>query len=445
MESLAGSGEETGQPLGRSVAGWALSALASPPVVRLMAGPALWLPGRGPRGERIDLTQFARIIVLRLDEIGDVTMTSAFLRELRRNVPGARITLMVKPTLRNLVERCPHVNEVLTVDESAGANPPEWRRRGRAVRWARAHLAPRRFDLAILPRWDADYHQATFLAYASGARCRVGYSEAVTAHKRRVNRGYDTLLTHALLDATVKHEVERTLDLIRFLDGTVEEDRLELWLGPEDDADAEAVFRDHPVGAGEPVVGLAPAGGNSPLKQWPTRHFVELGRRIHRAGSGRILVVGGQGEEALGTEIERALGPPAINMIGKTTLRQMAALLKRCHLIVGNDAGPMHVAAAVGVPVVALFGSSCPHRFGPWGNGHRVLGRALPCSPCFHPDHLDRCVRCIFDRPYCIQDIPVEQVHRAVEDILQHGPNALHAVAQDARAGSSSSMDRAGF
>lgn len=418
MGSLAGSGEGTGRSLGRTIAGWALSALASPPVVRLMAGPALWLPGRGPRGERIDLTQFARILVLRLDEIGDVTMTSAFLRELRRNVPGARITLVVKPTLRNLVERCPHVNEVLTVDWSAGADLPEWRRRGRAVRWARAHLAPRRFDLAILPRWDADYHQATFLAYASGARWRVGFSETVTAHKRRVNRGYDSLLTHALEDATVKHEVERTLDLIRFVGGTVEEDRLEAWLGPEDDAYAETVFHDHQVGSGEPVVGLAPSGGNSPLKQWPVHHFIELGRRILRACPSRLLVVGGQGEEALGAEIERALAPFTINVVGATTLRQMAALLKRCQVVVGNDAGPMHVAAAMGIPVVALFGASCPHRFGPWGNGHRVLWTPLPCGPCFQTPHVSCCSQCIFDRPHCILGIAVEEVQRAVEEIL---------------------------
>lgn len=395
-----------------------MSALASPPAVRLLVGPALWLRGRRSHGERIDLAHIARVLVLRLDEVGDVTMTTAFLREVRRNLPRAWITLVVKPTLRNLVERCPHVNEVLTYDWRARAELAEWRRRWRAVRWAWTHLVPRRFDLAILPRWDADYHQATFLAYASGAPWRVGYSETVTAHKRRVNRGFDLLLTHALEDATPKHEVERPLDLIRFLGGTVEEDRLEVWPGPEDDAYAERIFRDRQVASGEVLVGFAPSGGNSPLKQWPVHHFVELGRRFHRVCSGRLLVVGGQGEEALGVEIERALGPSTINLVGATTLRQMAALLKRCHLVVGNDAGPMHVAAALGVPVVALFGASCPHRFGPWGNGHRVLWTPLPCGPCFQTPHVSCCSQCIFDRPHCILGIAMEEVQRAVEEIL---------------------------
>lgn len=383
-----------------------------------MLGPILWLRGRGSRGERIDLGHIARVLVLRLDEIGDVTMTSAFLRELRRNVPGGWITLVVKPAVRNLVERCPHVNEVLTYDWGGRADLPEWRRHRRAVRWARAHLAPRRFDLAILPRWDADYHQATFLAYASGARWRVGYSETVTAHKRRVNRGHDSLLTHPLDGGAVKHEVLRTLELIRSLGGTIEADRLDVWLGPEDDAYAENVFRESGVASGELVVGVAPSGGNSPLKQWPVQHFIELGRRMQRPSPSRALVVGGQGEEALGGEIERGLGPSTINLVGKTTLRQMAAVLKRCQVVVGNDAGPMHVAAAMGIPVVALFGASCPHRFGPWGVGHRVLWTALPCSPCFQPQHESCCSQCIFDKPYCILGITVEAVQRAVEEIL---------------------------
>lgn len=418
VAGAAGRGEVALRPLARSAVGRAVSALASPLAVRLTVGPIFWIRRRGARDEPIDLVRLARILVLGLDEIGDVTMTSAFLRELRGNVPGGWITLVVKPAARNLAERCPHVNEVLTYDWSAGADLPEWRRRWRAIRWAWAHLLSRRFDLAILPRWDADYHQATFLAYASGARWRVGYSETVTAHKRRVNTGHDSLCTHVLEDATVKHEVERTLELIRFIGGTVGEDRLELWLGQEDHAYADMVLREAQVEPGEPIIAFAPSGGNSPLKQWPVSHFIELGRRIRAGCPSRILILGGSGEEALGAEIEHMLGPPTINVVGRTTLRQMAAVLKRCHLFVGNDAGPMHIAAAMGIPVVALFGASCPHRFGPWGNGHRVLWTPLPCGPCFQTPHVSCCSQCIFDRPHCILGITVEEVQRAVEEIL---------------------------
>src|SRR5512141_888224 len=117
------------------------------------------------------------MLVVRLDEIGDVVLMSAFLRELRRNASDASITLVVKPGTRELVERCPYVNEVLPFDWGASGRMATLRLRARAAAMARKELWPRRFDLALHPRWDADYYQASFLTYFSGAATRVGYSE----------------------------------------------------------------------------------------------------------------------------------------------------------------------------------------------------------------------------------------------------------------------------
>lgn len=398
----------------------ALCWLGSPKAVSLLGEPLFWFLGLRRKRPEMDLSQVKRALVVRLDEIGDVVMTTPFLRELRRNLPSAWITLVVKPAIYNLVERCPYVNEVLTYDWSARGRLWQLRRHGRALRLAWLHLWQRRFDLAILPRWDADPYHGAFFLYFSGAPWRVGYSEKVIEHKRRVNNGCDRLLTHVRNDGTLKHEVEHNLDLIRFLGGTVREQRLELWLGEEDQAFAESLLQEHGVQPGELVVGLGPSGGNSPLKQWPARSFTELGRWLQAEHGARVLVVGGPWEEALGWEIERGVGSAAINVVGKTTLRQMAALLERCHLYVGNDAGPMHVAAAMGTPVVAIFGSSCHHRFGPWGNGHTILCAALPCSPCSRAYHLDRCVRCAFEQPHCLLGITLDQVKAAVSDHIRH-------------------------
>jgi ADP-heptose:LPS heptosyltransferase len=190
---------------------------------------------------------------------------------------------------------------------------------------------------------------------------------------------------------------------------------LELWLSEEDKAFAEEVLEKHDVQAGEVIVGFGLSGGSSALKQWPTVNFIELGSWLQAEYRARIVLVGGPGEEALGRKIEEGLNSLVINMIGRTSLRQMAALLQRCHLYIGNDAGPIHVAAAIGIPMVALFTSSCPHRFGPWGNNHIIIiWPALPCSPCFQEGHLDRCKTCIFDQPHCLLSITVEQVKEAV-------------------------------
>jgi heptosyltransferase-2 len=380
--------------------------------------PFFWLLGLRRNQQDIDLQQVRRVLIMRLDEVGDVVMSAPFLRELRRNLPDAWITLIVKPALYNLIQLCPYVNEVLTYDWGTKGYFSALQRHWRALKLSQQHLWRRSFDLAIIPRWDTDYYYATFLSYFSGAPWRVGYSEKVIDRKRRLNKGFDCLLTHVLYDDTLKHEVEHDLQVIRFLGGTIREDRLELWLSPEDEAFAEKILREHGVQSTALVVGFGPSGGNSLLKQWPVGNFVELGRWIQTKFRSYILIVGGPGEEELGSEMEHELGPSAINMVGKVTLRETAALLKQCQLFVGNDAGPMHLAAGIEIPVIALFGSSCHHRFGPWGNAQTVLWQELPCSPCSHLSHLDRCVRCIFDAPHCILSITVEQVKQAVSEHL---------------------------
>jgi lipopolysaccharide heptosyltransferase II len=392
--------------------------LMSPQATRLIGEPLFWLMGRRRNGSEIVLSQVKRVLVVRLDEIGDVVMTTPLLRELRRNLPDAWIALVVQPAAHNLVATCPYVNQVLTFDWRVEGRLANLRSHGRALRLARRRLWRSRFDLGILPRWDADHCHGTFLLYVSGARWRMGYSERDNARKKRLNAGFDRLLTHALEDATLKHEVERNLHVLRALGGKVRDDPLELWLDEEDEAFAREVLEHHDVGLAELIVGFGPSGGHSPLKQWPPARFAELGRWLQAKYGARIMVFGGPGEEPLGREIGQGLDFPPIDMVGRTTLRQSAALLSRCHVFIANDTGLMHVAAATGIPVVALFGSSCPHRFSPWGKDGTVLWSRLPCSPCFQEGHAYCCRTCVFDQPRCMVDLAVEQVESAVERYL---------------------------
>jgi ADP-heptose:LPS heptosyltransferase len=225
-------------------------------------------------------------------------------------------------------------------------------------------------------------------------------------------------LTHPLGCRAPKHEVENSLELIRALGASVQEKHLELWLGGEDTAFAKGIFQQASVLPTETIVALCPAGGTSPLKQWPVNRFVELGRWLQAKRDVRLALVGGPGEEALGAEIERRLDAPAINLIGRTTLRQLAAVLRECSLYVGNDTGPMHVAAAMNAPVIALFGSSCHHRFHPWTQNYQVIANKLPCSPCASDPHRDRCVECIYDHPRCMHELPLERVKEAISTML---------------------------
>jgi len=396
----------------------ALSWLATPQAAILFGEPFFHLAGMRRRNTG-SLSQVKRALVVRLDEIGDVVMTTSFLRELRRNLPEAWITLVVKSQIYNLVELCPYVNEVLTYDWKVKGRLVNLRRHGRALRLAWRHLWRHRFDLAILPRWDTDYYHGTFLLYFSGARWRVGYSENVIDRKKSLNGGFDRLLTFPLNDNTLRHEVEHNLDVIRYLGGHVQDDRLELWMSKEDETFAERFLTKAGVKLDNLLVGLAPGAG-VPKRLWPIDRFAQLGVWLQNVYGAQILVVGGPGEEPLGEELERALGTSMVNAVGRTTLRQMAALLKHCWLFVGNDAGPMHIAAAVGVPVVELschprsgspYSANSPLRFGPWGVSHMVLQPSNSRPPC-----VDECVA---DHAHCILSITVEQVKEAVAEQLR--------------------------
>ena len=378
--------------------------------------PLFWLMGRRRKSQPA-LADARRILVVRLDQIGDFVLTTPFLRELKRCAPLARITLVVKPELAALAASCLYVDEVLTFDWHLSKRSEDYKRRLRAVKFCAAHLWPKRFDLAIVPRWDADWYCQTFLAYLSGAPSRIGYSEDVDFIKRIHNHGYDRLLTRTLHEKSVTHEAERSLEILRTLGGTVTETSLPT--GPDAAADAWAAawMVDSEIPADAPLIALGPFAGNSVLKQWPLPSFAALGRRLIASGA-RLVVVGGSGDREQAKRLCAEVGPGALTLTG-ATLPQTAALLRRCSLFAGNDSGPMHLAAAAGIPVVALFGPSCPHRFRPWTPKAEVVWHPLPCSPCARAEagenHADCCTVCIYPQPLCMESITVEEVHAAIE------------------------------
>ncbi|WP_041975135.1 glycosyltransferase family 9 protein [Pyrinomonas methylaliphatogenes] len=394
--------------------------LTSPSVALAFGESFFRLLGMRCKGREIDLlSQVKRVLIVRLDEIGDVVMTTPFLRELRRNLPDAWMTLVVKPAVYNLVERCPYVDEVLTYDWSVAwtkrASLVKVTRHSRAIRLALKRLWWRNFDLAILPRFDIDYYHGNFLAYFSLARWRVGYSEDVTEDKRIVNKGSDRLLTHPVKVSNHIHEVERNLDLIRFLGGTVGSSRLETWLSTEDERVAENVLTSNGVNPVKDTVIAFCLGAGQAKRIWPVDRFIKVARWVKEKYSAMIIVIGGKDESGLGHRLRQEIGENVVNMAGRTTLRETTALLKRCVLYVGNDTGPMHIAAAVGTPVVGIFchpldgdplHSNSPARFGPWKVFSCIVQPHVPMSPCSDA--------CMDYKPHCILNVSVEQVCEAI-------------------------------
>jgi ADP-heptose:LPS heptosyltransferase len=367
----------------------------------------------------VDVKGARSIVVVRSDGIGDLVLMSPFLRELRRSNPSAWITLVVDAKFGNLVELCPHVNEVLGFDLNYRGRTIVPALVLRAWRLSRRLLRARRFDLALVPRWDVDLYHSAYLAYFSGASSRVAYSENVHPGKQLSNRDFDNLLTRAIDDRTCKHELERNLDFLREEGGKVEDDRLEVWLSEEDRETARRALSSRGVAANELMIGIGLSAGHT-KRLWPLERFVELGNLLKREFEARFIITGGSEDRVRGLTFQEELGNAAINLAGDFTLRQTAALLERTQLVITNDSGPMHLAAAAGAAVIEIschpkggdaLHANSPARFHPWCKDYVVLQPERSLEPCTG--------FCEWHEAHCILGVSVEMVQEAARTLME--------------------------
>jgi heptosyltransferase-2 len=364
------------------------------------------------------MPQPRQVLVVQLADLGDIILTSPFLRELRRFLPGTRIVLAVQPSMADLLKYCPYIDGLVAYDWRTVRN---WQTafKGNARWWWKSLWTMRRsfwkdrFDTAISLRWNNDPCQAAslILMYASGASRRVAYVDEANDFKLLSMRYVDKLITEGPVRGPLLHEVEYQRDILRFLGARPQDTGLEVWTSPEDERFAQDLLARHGLTADDRLVALAP-GARWAFRRWPEGRFRELGRWLQEDHGASILIMAGKSERDLARRIAGGLQEKrTLNLAGKTTLRQMAAVLKRCQLFVGNDSGPLHVAAACGVPALGLFGTGEYERFRPWGPKQGVIRLGLTCNPCSE--------NCHFAEARCIQGITVDQVKRALAEKLK--------------------------
>ena len=355
------------------------------------------------RGRQQPEIATTRILVIRLDEIGDMVMMSSFLRELRRGYPKAHITLVVKPAVYNLVELCPYVDEILTFPKVNGRGA-FYVRLFQSLCFSFRHFRKKKYRLALVPRFDADAgYGAGLLAFLSGAARRIGYSEMVLPSKSLSDKGYDGFYTNVLAPDPdkVRHEVERGIDVLHSLDIRTRNTGLNVWTSEQDDVHAISLL-------GEKGAQLRVAlflGAGSPRREWPVQSFIETAKILLRQVNIEWVILG-NGKN----EVEKAVaffqsGASCCNLVNQLTLRETISVMRLCDMYLGGDTGPMHMAAALGKPGVVL---SC-HPVGGdenYCNSDMTILRPIPFSGCEHG--------CQSDKPHCITRVPVEEVVQAV-------------------------------
>jgi heptosyltransferase-2 len=381
-----------------------------------------WIGSRilGPRActGTPDPSRVRRVLVIRLDGIGDVVLNTPLLRELRLLFPQAKLTLVVLQGCLSLMETCPYVDRVLGY---TAKTPRFGKRLWRVVRhllYARRHFWAGDFDLAIVPRFDTDDDDVAYLAYFSRAKWRLAYAESATPRKRQLDRGKDALFTHILDSSGTKHEVERNLDVVRFLGARAPGSELELWATQEDYASVRRL-----LGAGgrrleDLLIAVVPGAGQA-RKVWPWRRFSDVCSWLIDTYAAQIVLIGGEGDRDTAKQIVSQVGAEILDVTGALSLREVFALLQQCQLFIGNDTGSMHMAAAAGVPIIGVNGHALsakvdhelsPLRFGPWRARSRIVRPSRSTPPCD--------AGCLAHAPHCILAVSVEDVTRAAATLL---------------------------
>ena len=336
------------------------------------------------------------ILVIKLRYIGDVLLATPVLRALRERFPEARVAVAVNRGTEDILRGNPDLNEVLVVERGGPAE--QWR--------FLREIRRRRFD-CVIDLTDGD--RSAILARFSGAPVRIGLNEE---HRWR------GLLYTAVArpGPEMTHRLERDLEAVRPLGIQPKAWPLTLNTSPEDDEAAARLLNEATGGQVSRVkrlVMLQP-GARYWFKAWPPERFAELAGRLAGKHGCTILIGGDAKERELAEAIRGAAGKAAVSLAGRLTLLQYAAVLKRCALFVGNDNGPMHMAAALGVPVVALFGPSNPSEWGPRGSRTEVIYKGLDCRRCFHPT-------CTRGEDSCMRQITVDEVFAAAGRLLAQG------------------------
>ncbi len=345
------------------------------------------------------MTTPQKILVMRLRGIGDVILSTPVLDNLHRAFPEAEIDYLTEPPSAPLLHNHPLIKRVHVLAHRQWQKQP-WRGQLRAnwnfIRELRAQKYDVVIDLFGNPR-------TALLTYLTRAPLRVGFRFRVRrfAYNRVVTPRGDQL-----------HAVEFNLDVLRALNIPIATTQLNVAVAPS--AIVEAFWREHNLESYAPVIAFNAFGGWY-TKRWPLASFAELGDRLQRELNARVILLWGPNEWEEVQQMANMMQTQAL-IAPQTDLPDLAALLARVNLLVANDSGPMHLAAALQTPVVAIFGPTRPHLQGPWGEGHTIVTKeGLPCLGC-------NGLTCKIVTHDCMQKLAVETVINVVCKHLQNLP-----------------------
>ncbi len=308
------------------------------------------------------MAEYSRILIIKPSSLGDIVHALPTLSALRARFPKASISWLVKREWADLLHRVERLDRVWPVRGGLHG----WLAQVRGLRAARFDLV---VDLQGLLR-------SGLMAWLAGSPVRVGFANA--------REGSPWFYTQSVgVPDPDMHAIDRYLLVARALGATVPAQPVYALRPTIADHDRVARLRQTKgLSGGRPWIAMA-VSARWPTKRWPAAYFAETADRIQQERLGRVALIGGPDDREVAEQVMREMKTEAADLVGACSVGLLPALLQTASLLLSNDSGPMHVAAAVGTPVVALFGPTSPARTGPRGADHLVLRNPVPCSPCF--------------------------------------------------------------
>jgi heptosyltransferase II len=334
------------------------------------------------------------ILIRGTNWIGDAVMTLPAVAAVRNTFPDARISILVKPWVAEVFHLCKDVDEVIPF-RSPGIHS------GIAGKLRLVgELKTMGFDTAILLQ---NAIEPAIIARLAGIPVRAGYN----------SDGRGLLLTHSVrrTEAVKRvHQIEYYMEMVKCLGCRSKESNVHLEPGKEYEALSERLLSEHGIGSGTFLIGLAPGAAYGPAKRWFPERFAAVADRLIDGLSARAVLFGSHEDRKCADLVEENARHPMINVAGKTNLREAMAIIARCNLFISNDSGLMHVAGALNIPTIAIFGSTNPITTSPVGDNSTVIHRGASCSPCLKKT-------CPTDFR-CMDTISVEEVCEKAMDLV---------------------------
>lgn len=339
---------------------------------------------------------YKRILIVRTDKIGDLVLSTPVIKAVRDFYPHSYIAAVVRPYAHEIIKDNPYLNEVITYEKA---------KKGSSILTDLKFiikLRKKKFDLALVLHPKNRTHIIMFLA---GIRERIGY-----------NKKLGVLLTKKiphLKEYGIKHEIDYTLDIVRYAGIIPKEKNLHISIDKSAEQRVDSIFEKNGIAKDDLIITLHP-GASCRSKKWSVERFAKAADSLAQKYKAKIIIVAGSVDKMLGDKMSTLMKSKNVNLSGKTTVSDIVSILKRSNLFISNDSGPVHIACAIKTPVISIFGRNdrglSPERWKPVGKHDIALHKNVGCKLCL----AHNCKRGFA----CLDAITVEDVLQAADRIL---------------------------